>query len=81
MIDMFFELISHEVVSKLAGVAKALKSTVHIASISKIFKPYYSLPSSIVFFLKIELFKGDGTFFHILLLCLTFSFMIFPIIF
>lgn len=77
---MALEIIFHKVLGELASIAETLKTTVHIASIAKIFEPNNSFPTSEVFFLKVKLLEGDWPSTNVFLFKLTLSLMVFPVL-
>lgn len=81
MVNMTFEIIFHEILCKFTSVAEALQTAIHVAGIAKVFKTYNSFSASEVFFLKVELFEGNGPSPNVLLFKLAFSLMIFPVLF
>ena len=81
IIDVTFELISHKVVSQFPSVTQTLKTTIHIAGISKIFQSNYSFSASIIFFFKVVFFKCCSRFSQVRLFSLAFCFMVLPIFF
>ena len=76
---MALELIPHEILGELPGVAQTLQAAVHVACVSQVFEPHHASPSSEVFLFKVELLECSWSPPLVLLLQLALCFVVLPI--